>query len=386
MRLASAASSPAPPAPSRLARTSTLALLLLVGSVESYQGTICDNTQYGTSLCDGTFWGAEVVLDGQRISGTIPPHMINNARAGLTKLHLDNNEISGTVPPTTGELSELQELRLDNNDLSGTIPPQLGGISWLNQLWLYSNKISGTIPSQLNNLPLTACRLGRNLFACPLPALPDCCLEPVGGFDPPECNYLPPPSPLLPPPPSREIVIGTTAKHWAQIPSMPRSYSVEVGDTLVFIYPLWDVDVWSMPSSACDFAAAGFEYGPYKLADSSHGGGTGAGAANRFEYPMADVGTFYFASRTYCSLGQKITVFVSATAPRPRRPRRLPYPRRRPRRLDRRRPPRRHHCHPTPAAAGPALVTSSAPLSAGSAPPPSWCCVCSPGSTSSGAK
>ena len=98
MRLASAASSPAPPAPSRLARTSTLALLLLVGSVESYQGTICDNTQYGTSLCDGTFWGAEVVLDGQRISGTIPPHMINNARAGLAKLHLDNTR-AGTRGP-----------------------------------------------------------------------------------------------------------------------------------------------------------------------------------------------------------------------------------------------------------------------------------------------
>jgi len=127
-------------------------------------------------------------------------------------------------------------------------------------------------------------------------------------------------SPALPPPslpPSKEIVIGTTAKRWGRIPSKPDSYSVEVGDTLVFIYPLWDVDVWSMPSSACDFAAAGFEYGPYKLADSSHGGGTGAGAANRFEYPMADVGTFYFASRTYCSLGQKITVFVSHRPPPP---------------------------------------------------------------------
>ncbi|EOD20085.1 hypothetical protein EMIHUDRAFT_208902 [Emiliania huxleyi CCMP1516] len=268
--------------------------------VEAYRG-VSATTLTTERRCATAPFG--VVLDGERISGTIPPHTINNARAGLAKLHLDNNEISGTLPPTTGELSILQQLRLSNNDLSGIIPPHLGGISGLNQLWLYSNKISGTIPpgklsllqqlwpsnneisgtippelggnwswdisactdlsgtvpSQLNNLPLTACRLGRNLFACPLPALPDCCLSSR----------------------SAASTLGADPVDAALV--------LEVGDTLVFIYQLWDCDVWSMPSSACDFAAAGFEYGPYQLAGSSHGGGTGAGAWNRFEYPMTDV-------------------------------------------------------------------------------------------------
>ena len=59
-------------------------------------GTICDNSETGKSLCDGSFTGSDVNLSGLGLTGTIPPQL--GDIAGLKYLDLDHNAISPSTP------------------------------------------------------------------------------------------------------------------------------------------------------------------------------------------------------------------------------------------------------------------------------------------------
>jgi len=138
-----------------------LALILLADRCEA-AGTVCDNSVpcssgcptfvYGTSLCDGTFTGTEVYLQGQGLSGTIPPQLGDISQ--LTYLDLGSNSISGTIPSDTGKLSQLTSLSLRYNSISGTIPSETSKLSQLKDISLDSNSISGTFPPETSKLSL----------------------------------------------------------------------------------------------------------------------------------------------------------------------------------------------------------------------------------------
>ena len=131
-------------------------------------------------------------LDGNRLSGAIPPELAGLANleslslpdndlsgaippelgdlANLKRLYLQDNELSGAIPPELGGLANLRQLSLPYNDLSGAIPPELGDLSNLRSLFLDENDLAGTIPPELGNLSnLRWLSLSRNDFSGAIP-------------------------------------------------------------------------------------------------------------------------------------------------------------------------------------------------------------------------
>ena len=97
---------------------------------------------------DGRVTG--LYLDGNQLSGSIPPDLGN--LASLVTLSLHDNQLSGSIPPELGNLANLEYLYLDGNQLSGSIPSELGNLANLEYLYLDGNQLSGSIPSELGNL------------------------------------------------------------------------------------------------------------------------------------------------------------------------------------------------------------------------------------------
>ena len=86
----------------------------------------------------------ELDLDGNQLSGEIPPELGN--LANLERLFLDGNQLSGEIPPELGNLANLERLFLSGNQLSGEIPPELGNPANLERLGLGENELSGEFP------------------------------------------------------------------------------------------------------------------------------------------------------------------------------------------------------------------------------------------------
>ena len=89
-------------------------------------------------------------LEGNRLSGEIPPELGN--LANLSLLSLEGNQLSGEIPPELGNLANLKRLDLGENRLSGEIPPELGSLANLVWLYLEGNQLRGEIPPELGNL------------------------------------------------------------------------------------------------------------------------------------------------------------------------------------------------------------------------------------------
>ena len=92
----------------------------------------------------------ELWLDGNQLSGEIPPELGN--LANLTSLYIQETQLSGGIPPELGNLANLEFLWLEGNELSGEIPPELGNLANLEFLGLGGNQLSGEIPPELGNL------------------------------------------------------------------------------------------------------------------------------------------------------------------------------------------------------------------------------------------
>ena len=93
---------------------------------------------------------ARLYLDGNNLSGSIPPELGN--LAALEILSLGANNLTGSIPPELGNLAALEILSLGANNLTGSIPPELGDLTNLRELWLADNSLSGSIPPELGSL------------------------------------------------------------------------------------------------------------------------------------------------------------------------------------------------------------------------------------------
>mmetsp|Transcript_22704 Transcript_22704/g.49202 ORF Transcript_22704/g.49202 Transcript_22704/m.49202 type:complete len:856 (-) Transcript_22704:106-2673(-) len=89
-------------------------------------------------------------LDGNEITGTIPPSVSN--MKNLVDLYLHHNKLEGTLPDALPKLPALKNLRLNDNNLSGTIPADFDSLTRLEYLYLHNNLLEGTIPDELGAL------------------------------------------------------------------------------------------------------------------------------------------------------------------------------------------------------------------------------------------
>ncbi|OIT33064.1 putative receptor-like protein kinase [Nicotiana attenuata] len=113
-------------------------------------------------------------LQGQRLAGTISPHLGNlsflnsldlseNSLHGqipqelsrlfrIQKLNLSFNLLGGGIPVNISHCVNLKSLVLERNYLVGQIPSNVGSLIKLVQLYLRNNNLTGTIPASIGNL------------------------------------------------------------------------------------------------------------------------------------------------------------------------------------------------------------------------------------------
>ena len=99
------------------------------------------------SVCDGSFRGSRVNLNGRNVAGTLPTEL--GQLSTLVSFELSSNQLSGTVPSQLALLPALELAYVGNNRLSGTVPPRLLSARRLRELDLGFNNISGTCPPQV---------------------------------------------------------------------------------------------------------------------------------------------------------------------------------------------------------------------------------------------
>ncbi|GAA0150165.1 hypothetical protein LIER_09166 [Lithospermum erythrorhizon] len=111
----------------------------------------------------------QIQLDGNLISGPIPPELSNFVN--LTLLNLANNLLNDSIPNDLCKIPKMERLDLSRNYLSGNIPPCFGGFRHLGLVDLSRNKLSGTIPETLANLTqLRSLLLHGNQLSGKIPA------------------------------------------------------------------------------------------------------------------------------------------------------------------------------------------------------------------------
>ncbi|MEM6319819.1 MAG: T9SS type A sorting domain-containing protein [Bacteroidota bacterium] len=110
----------------------------------------CDVCSYFGVTCDESRKITALDLDGNNLTGVIPPEI--GEFSNLTGLNLAENALSGSIPNSIGQLTSLTGLVLSSNQLSGNIPVEIGNLTELSSLFLNFNALSGEIPSSLGNL------------------------------------------------------------------------------------------------------------------------------------------------------------------------------------------------------------------------------------------
>ncbi|MCX6583034.1 MAG: fibronectin type III domain-containing protein [Candidatus Aminicenantes bacterium] len=123
---------------------------------------------YGVTCDEGNTMVVRIDLNGNNLTGTIPPELGN--LSNLQYLYITSSQLTGLIPMELSKLSALTELGLNNNQLTGTIPPELANLSNLKTLNLNKNQLKEYIPSALGNLSaLTYLDLHSNQLSGPIP-------------------------------------------------------------------------------------------------------------------------------------------------------------------------------------------------------------------------
>ncbi|KAJ9167430.1 hypothetical protein P3X46_022084 [Hevea brasiliensis] len=91
-----------------------------------------------------------LVLEGQNLFGSIPPHIGNMLFWRL--INLQNNTFRSEIPLNLTRCSQLKMIYLQWNNLTGKIPAELGSLTKLEKLAFYHNNLTGEIPPSLDNL------------------------------------------------------------------------------------------------------------------------------------------------------------------------------------------------------------------------------------------
>ncbi|KAK9864064.1 hypothetical protein WJX84_001938, partial [Apatococcus fuscideae] len=118
-------------------------------------------TWEGISCCDGTEVASDespacayvgsvefLTLPSNNLQGTIPDSFWTELGCTLAEITLNGNQLSGTLPGTLNNTApELQALRVSGNKFHGTIPADLGDLAYLEQGSFSGNKFTGTLPS-----------------------------------------------------------------------------------------------------------------------------------------------------------------------------------------------------------------------------------------------
>lgn len=90
----------------------------------------------------------ELWLDGNQLTGTLPPNLPNN----LELLLLAGNRLSGPVPNfVAGAPAALKKLDLANNQLSGPLP-DLGTFAGLMSVSLQGNNMTGGLTLAVSSI------------------------------------------------------------------------------------------------------------------------------------------------------------------------------------------------------------------------------------------
>lgn len=93
-----------------------------------------------------------VILDSNRLDGTLPPSISN--LTSLVSLSLSNNVLSGVIPSTigaNGTLPSLVSMDLSGNLFSGAIPSSIFQLPNIKYLSLKSNSLSGNLPANMGS-------------------------------------------------------------------------------------------------------------------------------------------------------------------------------------------------------------------------------------------
>jgi len=95
---------------------------------------------------------AQLVLSRNQLSGTLPNEGSAADWAGASLLFASHNRLSGTLPPQLSRATALNSLALSANRISGSLPPQYAALTSLRELLTYGNALSGTVPLALSEL------------------------------------------------------------------------------------------------------------------------------------------------------------------------------------------------------------------------------------------
>ncbi|KAJ1266452.1 hypothetical protein BS78_08G152300 [Paspalum vaginatum] len=104
-----------------------------------------------TSLVNLTIGIQQILLNGNSISGTMPPEI--GKFSNLRVLALADNALTGTIPDTIGRLYNMAGLDVSGNSLSSEIPPMLvANLTQLAFLDLSQNELQGSIPESFGTM------------------------------------------------------------------------------------------------------------------------------------------------------------------------------------------------------------------------------------------
>jgi len=117
--------------------------------VEKWDLSDCDVCNYPGISCNAQNRVAEIALENNNLTGSIPPEI--GLLDQLENLNLSQNNLTSEIPKEIGNLTKLFIAFLGDNELSGSIPAEIGQLINTQFIVLSNNQLSGNLPPTLKN-------------------------------------------------------------------------------------------------------------------------------------------------------------------------------------------------------------------------------------------